>query len=131
RRPGRDRRGCRGRCLLRLASAREPARRLGIETVRHAGIARGLRAAHGRTGGRVRRSPGAASAALDRPARASRADRVLVRRAIPPARALAVRVRTGRSVQQADAVLVYGQWSGYWTHRILCLTAEHTVAQNA
>ena len=50
--------------------------------------------------------------ALGRVPAAAAASRVLVRRAVPPARALAARTRRGRHLVQADAVSVSGPAGG-------------------
>jgi pyridoxamine 5'-phosphate oxidase len=72
----------------------------------------------------VRGARGAAPAALERlPGDAARR-RVLVRRAIPPARALAARTRCRWHLVEADAVSVSASTVG--PRRIVCLTEEPT-----
>src|SRR5690606_37745502 len=107
--------------LLRLAPARQPAGRLGIGAVADAGVARGVRATRGGTRTRVRRPPGAAAAALGRLPGGTGADRVLVRRRIPPARAPTLRARHRWNLVAADAVPV-----SRGPRRIVCVTEEPT-----
>src|SRR5690606_14167576 len=114
----------RGRRLFRQPSPRQPAGRVGVEAVGNAGRARDLRGAAGEGRGRVRRARGAAPAALERVPGGAPRGRVLVRRAISPARALAVRARCGWGLVEADAVSVSLLPVG--PRRIVCLTEEPT-----
>src|SRR5690606_39113073 len=117
----RSRRG--GRRLFRHPSPRQPARRLGLAAVGNTGGARGLRAAACGSGAAFRRPRSAAPAALDRLPGAPALDRVLVRGAVPLARAGAVRARRRRALVEADAVSVTG---AIGPQRIVCLTEEPT-----
>src|SRR5690606_30217851 len=105
--------------------ARQPGRGMGVAAVGDAGCARHLRAAHrrGRNAFQGTRHP--ASAALDRVPGSSALDRVLVRGAVPLARALAVRTRRRRALVQADAVSVTAP-ARHGPRRIVCLTEEPT-----
>src|SRR5690606_22435369 len=97
-----------GRCLLRQPPAHEPARRLGLAAVAAAGLARRVRGAPGRGRGALPRPDGAASAGLERHPRGAGVVRVLVRRQLPSARALVLRARRRRPLDQADAATVTG-----------------------
>src|SRR5690606_461809 len=110
----------RGRCLFRHPAAREPAERLGLAAVAAHGLAGGFRGPLRRLRARIRRRRRAAAAALVGFPGGAGDDRVLVRRALPPAPAPRLRAPQ-RPVAKADAVP-----ASIGPRRIVWLTEEPT-----